>query len=199
MAIKTNITLDFEGPYTFLSGGTSVFLSPCATSRGVYLWTIRQREDDAHLIHYVGETKSLGKRHRKHLTAILGLDYGIFGPDRAQEGVRRSLWRGLWREKAQDAPSKLIEAYQTLHDGVTRYLAVVNIFFAEIRTELEIDKQLRKHIEGCIGLNLRKNHPESKTLYPDDNHIGTMPDKDHGELMISCSQCIRGLDSRIRY
>jgi hypothetical protein len=82
-----------------------------------------------------------------------------------------------------------------VHDDVTRYLAVLSIFFAELKT----DDQLRKHIEGCIGWNLRNNHPEMKILYPDDNHIGTMPDKNHGELLITASQSIRGLDSRIPY
>lgn len=191
----TDIRLNFEGPFTFTGGEASVFHSPFATSPGVYLWTVRQRRDDTHLIHYIGETVSLGRRHREHLIQILGLNYGIFAPGKAQEGVCELLWAGLWRDKTPDGPSRQIEAYQTSHEDVVRYLDILNIFFAELTTE----SRLRKHIEGCIGWNLRSNHPECKTLYPDDNHVGTMPEKNHGELLITSSKTIRGLDSRIPY
>jgi hypothetical protein len=140
----TNISLNFEGPFTFTGGDNSVFHSPLAASSGIYLWTVRQRRDNTHLIHYVGETVSLGKRHREHLTHILGLNYGIFCPDKAQEGVCELVWEGLWRDKTSSGPTRQIEAYQTVHDNVTRYLSVLNIFFAELNS----DNQLRKHIEG---------------------------------------------------
>jgi hypothetical protein len=189
------ISLNFIGPLTFTAGERSVFHAPCATAAGIYLWTIRQRNDQSHLIHYVGETVSLGARHREHLIHILGLNYGIFHPDRAQEGVCELLWRGLWRSKGLDGPSEQIGAYQTHHEQVLRYLSIVNIFFAELNTET----QLRRHIEGCIGWNLRNNHSECKALYPDDNHVGTSPTKDRGELRISAPEPIRGLDARIPY
>jgi hypothetical protein len=76
-----------------------------------------------------------------------------------------------------------------------RYLSIINIFFAE----LVIDNLMRKHIEGCIGWHIRINHPEAKVLYPDDCHIGTMKEKDNGELLISSTEPIRGLDARILY
>jgi hypothetical protein len=191
----TEIPLNFVGPFTFTAGERSVFHSPCAAAPGIYLWTIKQRSDQTHLIHYVGETLLLGKRHREHLVHILGLDYGIFHPDKAQEGVCELLWPGLWRSKTQDGPSKQIDAYQAIHEQVLRYLSIVNIFFAELKTEAG----LRKHIEGCIGWNLRNNHSECKALYPDDNHVGTLATKDRRELCISTPEPIRGLDARISY
>lgn len=189
------IALNFAGPFTFTGGESCVFQAPCAGAAGIYLWTIKQRSDQTHLIHYVGETLSLGKRHREHLIHILGMNYGIFHPDKAQEGVCEVLWPGLWRTKTLDGPSKLIEAYQAIHEQMVRYLSVVNIFFAELNT----DDHLRKHIEGCIGWNLRNNHREWKALYPDDNHVGTLPVKDRGELRVSAPEPIRGLDARIPY
>jgi hypothetical protein len=189
------IALDFVGPFTFTAGEGSVFHSPCATAAGIYLWTIKQRSDQTHLIHYVGETISLGARHREHLIHVLGLNYGIFNPDRAQEGVCELLWPGLWRSRGLDGPSKQIEAYQALHEHVLRYLSIVNIFFAELNTET----QLRRHIEGCVGWNLRNNHPECKVLYPDDNHVGTLATKDRGELRVNAPEPIRGLDARIPF
>jgi hypothetical protein len=189
------ISLDFAGPFTFTAGESSVFHSRCAGAAGIYLWTVKQRGDQTHLIHYVGETQCLGKRHREHLIHILGLDYGIFDPDKAQEGVCELLWQGLWRTKTPDGPSKQIEAYQGIHEQVFRYLSVISIFFAELNT----DTHLRKHIEGCIGWNLRNNHREWKALYPDDNHVGTLTNKDRGHLRISAPESIRGLDARIPY
>lgn len=191
----TAISLNFVGPFVFTAGERSVFECPFSAAAGVYLWTIKQRSDDTHLIHYVGETISLGERHREHLIRILGLDYGIFQAEKAQEGVLELLWPGLWRLKHSSGSSKQIEAYQEIHDQVCRYLSIVNIFFAELNT----DVRLRKHIEGCIGWNLRNNHPDWKALYPDDNHVGVLGVKDRGELQITAAECIRGLDSRVLY
>ncbi len=71
------IKLHFKGPFTFIDGPQSVFYSEQAKSPCIYLWTIRQKKDNSHYIHYVGETVSLVKRQREHLIQILGLNYGI--------------------------------------------------------------------------------------------------------------------------
>jgi hypothetical protein len=192
---STDISLSFVGPFTFTGGGSSVFESPCATATGIYLWTIRQRSDGTHLIHYVGETVALANRHREHLIGILGLYYGIIHPEKAQQGVCDWLWRGLWRDRSSAGPARQIESYGTLHEYIIRYLSIINIFFAEVHTET----QLRKHIEGCVGWNLRNNHPNFKALYPDDNHVGTLAVKNRGILRVTASEVIRGLDSEIPY
>jgi len=192
-----DITLAFQGPFTFVGGESSIFHSPVADSTGIYLWTIRQREDDMHLIHYIGETTSFARRNREYLTQILGMNYGIFSPEKAREGVSEILWPGAWRDKTQDGPAIQIEAYETVRDDVMSYLAFLNVFFAEL--EDGIDSRLRKHIEGCIGWNLRNHHPEAKALYPDGCHIGTMADKNHGTLRVSTPEEIRGLDLLIPY
>lgn len=190
-----SIKLHFTGPFTFIKKGNYLFDAPCASSAGVYLWTIRQRSDNSHLIHYVGETVSFAKRQREHLIHVLGLSYGIFDPEKAQDGVCELIWPGLWRNKSPDGPLQQIDAYQLIHETVLKYVAVLNVFFAEIDTET----QLRRHIEGCIGWNLRNNHPEAKVLYPDDNHLGAKQENSHGVLMISSSENIRGLDMYIHY
>lgn len=190
-----SISLDFSGPFTFLDRDDSVFRASCAHAAGVYLWAIKQRENNTHLVHYVGETTCLAKRHREHLIHILGLNYAIFDPDKAQAGICEFLWPGLWRDKSMDGPSRLIAAYDAVHGSVLRYVSVLTIFFAP----LAVSPQVRKHIEGCIGWNLRKNHPAEKTLYPDDNHVGTMSEKNHGDLVITTPVTICGLDKRIPY
>jgi hypothetical protein len=190
-----NIGLNFLGPFTFTGARDSVFQSAYAKSSGIYLWTIKQHRDNTHMIHYVGETVSFAKRHREHLIQILGLNYGIFNAEKAQRGVCELIWNGLWREKSSDAPLKLIEAYKTIQADVMHYVSIINIFFAE----LAIDDFMRKHIEGCIGWNLRNNNPEAKALYPDDNHVGTVDKKNNGELLIRATEHIQGLDLRIMY
>ncbi len=191
----SDLRLHFDGPFAFSDGPDSVFRSRFSRSAGVYLWTIRQASDNTHLIHYVGETAQLGNRHREHLVQILGLNYGIFNPDKAREGVCELLWPGLWRDKTADGPSRTLAECQRLREDVIRYVKVISIFFAE----LDADGRLRKHIEGCIGWNLRNNHPECKQLYPDDNHVGTMKDKNNGRLLIRAAESIRGLEASIAY
>ena len=172
-----------------------MFKASCASSAGVYLWTVKQKKDGSHLIHYIGETTALAKRHREHLTNILGLNYGIFDDEKAQHGIIELIWSGLWRDRTPEGPSRQIQAYNVSHDSVLKYLSILNIFFAEVN----VDKALRKHIEGCIGWNLRNKHPEEKMLYPDDNRVGVMNDRNHGVLRIHTTEIILGLDAEIRY
>lgn len=190
-----DLKLHFDGPFSLVDEATTLFKAPCAKDSGVYLWTVRQRSDGCHLIHYVGETSSFAGRHREHLVHILGLNYGVFDPDKAQEGISELVWRGLWREKDSDGPAKLIEAYGKVNQAVLRYLRIMSIFFAPV----DGDSNLRKHIEGCIGWNLRNRHPEARALYPGDNHIGIHKGMSHGELLITSAEPIRGLDERIPY
>lgn len=157
------INLNFVGPFSFINESTSVFKSPYSKARAIYLWTIKQKKTDYHPTHYVGETSSFVKRQKEHLIYILGLNYGIFDPEKAQEGISELIWRGLWRIKTDDGPSIQIRAYQKLNSVVLEYASIINIFFAE----LNVDSDLQKHIESCIGWNLRNKYPEYKILYPD--------------------------------
>jgi hypothetical protein len=191
----SDLQLYFDGPFTFCDGPDSVFRSRLRASAGVYLWTIQQASDNTHLIHYVGETVQLGNRQREHLVQILGLNYGIFDPDKARRGVCELLWGGLWRDRTPDGPGRTLSEYQRLNEDIVRYVEAISIFFAE----LNVESRLRKHIEGCIGWNLRNNHPECKQLYPDDNHVGTMKVRESGRLLITAAGVIRGLDASIEY
>lgn len=82
-----------------------------------------------------------------------------------------------------------------IHQETIRYLSILDIFFAE----KEIENRIRKHLEGCIGWHLRNNHPEFKVLYPDDNWVGTLKEKNRSDLVITATEEIKGLDSRIPY
>ncbi len=187
--------LNFTGPYRFRENGNSLFNSPFARSAGIYLWTVQQRSDSSHLIHYIGETTSFARRHREHLVQILGLNYGIFNPDMAQDGICELVWPGLWRDASLAGTHRHLNFYRDSTGIVLHYISILSVFFAE----LDIEASLRKHIEGCIGFHLRKNHPESKALYPDDNHVGTIYKKKQGEIKIASNEIIRGLDKQIPY
>jgi len=191
----SDLQLHFEGPFTFCDKPDSVFRSTFCESAGIYLWTIRQTNDSTHLIHYVGETAQLGNRQREHLIQILGLNYGIFDPDKARQGVCELLWGGWWRDRTPDAPSRTLSEYRRLNEDVVRYVEAISIFFAE----LNVESKLRKHVEGCIGWNLRSNHADCKQLYPDDNHVGIMKVRESGQLLITAPEVIRGLDASTGY
>jgi hypothetical protein len=192
---KSVIELNFTGPYKFSQPGNNIFTSPYAESAGVYLWTIRQKCDGSYLIHYVGETASFAKRQRQHLIGILGLDAGIFDPDRAQNGVCNLVWPGMWRDQSPKAPLRQIKAYEFINKTVLEYVDIIDVFFAKT----DIDVQTRRHAEGCIAWNLRNNHPEDRVLYPDDNHAGMSRSMKNGSVMIRANEHIRGLDAVIEY
>ena len=184
-----DIQLNFIGPLSFRDDSSSVFRSASAASAGVYLWTFRQEKSGEHLIHYVGETKFLAKRHRVHLINILGMNYGIFDPLQAKQGVRKELWKGLWRERSPDGPCKLLAIYTSLSSSAADYVNEMNIFFAPF----DGDTNTRKHIEGSIGWRVRNEYADFKALYPDDNHIGTSATKLGCRLIITASEKILGL------
>ena len=187
-----DISIHFEGPFTFYKGKNSIFHCPYSKEEGIYLWTFRQT-GGSHLIHYVGETRNFSERHREHLIHILSMNYGIFDPDDAKNGICTLLWKGLWRDKSPEGPNKLIEEYPNQTSAVLRYINELTVFFAPIK----VDKELRKHIEGSIGWNLRLNHKGCKKLYLDDNKIGIKPTMRNIRLRISSSEKISGLNPEI--
>lgn len=183
--IMDEIHLHFHGLYKF----SNIVQSEYSASEGIYLWVIRDVQHDRNYIHYVGETTNLGRRHREHLTHILGLDYYIIDSDQAQQGVHEVLWSGMWRDKTPEAMVRTIEEYDSLKEKVSSYVNYIDIYFAETIQEAN----LRKHIEGSIGWHLRNRHPELNTFYPADNHVVMAKDPCGGVLRISSDEPILGL------
>lgn len=159
------------------------------------MWTVPQNDDGAHLVCYVGESMKIANRQREHLTNILGFNYRIIDAEKAKNGICDVLWPGMWRDKSSSGPGRAITEYSRLHEHALRHVAAHRIFIAEV----SLETHLRKHVEGCIGWNLRKKHPQHKVLYPDDNHVGAKRDRDRGNLLITCTESIRGLDAVIPY
>jgi hypothetical protein len=116
-----------------------------------------------------------------------------------RENCRKECYRwfgpGFGGKKHLRALLKLMEIYPKIQDTVLKYISVINVFF----TELNVDFRLRRHIEGCIGWNLRNKHPEASVLYPPDNRVVARKEKNQGELIIQTPELIRGLDKRIPY
>jgi hypothetical protein len=187
------INLEFLGPYSFLNNEFSVNKSPLFDKGCIYLWTIKQ-VNNSHFIHYIGQTCSLAIRQREHLINILGLNYGIWEFDESEIGISKIIWDGLWRIKDKISINNLIEIYEKYNKNIIEYVSKICIFAAEINC----DNKLRKHIEGCIGSNLRNKYPEYSVFYPDDCHIGHGK-KDNGYIQIICKENILGIDNSIEF
>ncbi|MCX8007135.1 MAG: hypothetical protein N3B11_03355 [Coriobacteriia bacterium] len=184
------LRLHFSGPLTFSSGDRCLFESPLGARPCVYLWTVRRASDGVHLIHYIGEASRFAARQREHLTRILGLDYGIFDPAAARQGELSLLWPGFWRDKSQAASAAALECFAALAPTIVEYVRTLCVFVAP----LDVDRRLRRHIEGSIARSLREKHPDCAALYPSDNRTGISQTLSGYRLEITSDAQIAGLD-----
>jgi len=187
------VKIHFHGPFGFDKGENYLFPSKIAGSGGIYIWTIKDETNDINYICYIGETYLFSKRHREHLLEITGLNYRIIDPVEARHGREKVIWNGMWRDKTPDAAARLLENYDKVAGVVVDYIRLINIYLAPIQD----DSRLRKHIEGCIGLNLRQKHPELNIFYPADNYVRPMPEKMGEKLIITADEKIAGLDEEL--
>lgn len=189
----TQKSIHFFGPYSFLKGKTSLFHSEYSQDEGIYLWVIKDTNNNINYIHYVGETTKFAKRHKEHLIQILGLNYYIIDANLAKQGIQKIIWNGMWRDKSKDAASNTLENYGIVSKHVIKYVECIDIYFAPTK----FPRDLRRHIEGCIGWNLRNKYPKLTRFYPDDNHVGTSTDQLNEKIAISSDEPIAGLDCEI--
>ena len=182
--------LHFYGPFTLVGNELSIARSGYAKHAGIYLWTVTDCAN--RFIHYIGETDSLLKRHREHLTHILGLNYGLFRPDAVASRDPRPVYGGMWRDKSEDPLTSHVASWLRFKDSVIPYLESLEVFFAPT----SCDTQIRRHVEGWIAKNLRAKHPDDAIHYPSDNR--TVAGKPLGiAVSISSDMPIRGLDARL--
>lgn len=184
------IILNFYGPFKFNKGDSYLYDCKFVSSEGIYIWSIKDEQNKINYVHYIGETTLFGKRQKEHLIQIAGLNYRIIDPELARQGVEKIIWNGMWRDKSANAVATLLENYNEVSKKVADYIALINIYFAP--TNLE--KHLRRHIEGCLGWNFRKKYPELKRFYPNDNHIGTKSQRLGKKLIISLPEDVAGID-----
>jgi len=189
MTDESTVQLHFSGPFSFGGGERSLFRCSSKNSACVYLWTIKSDLDHRFYIHYVGETTSLAKRQREHLIHMLGLNYGIFDPVAARRGELSLLWPGLWRDRTDEGPDRLLEAHARISGLVSDYVAALDVFVAPI----DVDRSVRRHVEGAIAMNLRLNQKHECSLYPSDNHVGVGRTKRSLRILISSDAPIAGL------
>lgn len=188
---SSDIKLAFSGPLSFIDGDHYLFKSDFVNSEGVYIWTIKNEKTGCNLIHYIGETTQFGRRHREHFMNIVGLNYRIIDPNQARLGIESVVWNGMWRDKSKEAVANVIENHSRVSKLVIDYIGLINIFFAPT----SLDSSLRKHIEGCIGSNLRIKHTEHKVFYPDDNQVGRQKKEFGYRISVACPDIILGLET----
>lgn len=187
---ETSFVLNFSRPLKFTRGESYLYDSEFTESEGIYIWTIKDERNGQNYVHYIGETRAFGNRQREHLFQMTGLNYRIICPDAAKEGIQKILWNGLWRDKSANAVANLLDSYDEVSRAVVKYISSINIYFAP--TSLAAD--VRKHIEGCLGWNLRNKYPELKRFYADDNHVGTKAQRLGCKLIVNLPEVIAGID-----
>lgn len=181
-------SLHFHGPFTFVDRGHGIASCRFSLSEGVYLWVLGDGEH--RFIHYVGETTGFLKRHKEHLTNILGAHYGIFRADAVAADDPSPIFGGMWRDRSADPLGATVARWQTLQREVVAYLASIEVYFAPT----SLPGELRKHIEGRIARQLTERHPGDARFYPPDNWTRTLPAPLGHTLSITCDVAIRGLD-----
>jgi hypothetical protein len=186
-------SLHFSGPFGFSNSRKSLFHSEFVNEEGIYLWVIKDESNDINYIHYVGETTKFAKRQREHITHMVGLNYYMIDAKQAKQGIHHVVWSGMWRDKSNYAVQNMLENYRNASNHVIEYIESIDVYFAQTNCS----RQIRRHIEGCIGWNLRSNHPDLRRFYPDDNHIGTMKNRIGKIIVITANEPIAGLDSEI--
>lgn len=183
--------LHFHGPFTFVDRGHAIARSEFTTSEGVYLWVLT--DGKRRFVHYVGETTLLLKRHKKHLTNILGVNYGIFRADAVAADDPVPVFAGMWRQRSGDPLTATVARWRTLQRAVLAYLESIEVFFAPTA----LSSEARSHVEGRIARQLTERHPEAARFYPADNWTGTMPAPLGARIAISSERAIEGLDAEL--
>jgi hypothetical protein len=184
-------SLHFHGPFTFVDHGRGIARSEFAASEGLYLWVMRDGE--RRFVHYVGETTAFLKRHKEHLTQILGGNYGIFRADAVAANDPAPIYGGMWRMHAEDPLSTAVAHWRTIHGAVLAYLDSIEVFFAPTALPGEV----RKHVEGRIARQLTERHPAAARFYPPDNWTRTLPEPFGARIAVVSARRIEGLDPSI--
>jgi hypothetical protein len=183
--------LHFHGPFSFVDHGRQIATCEFARSEGVYLWVLTDGEH--RFIHYVGETTDFLKRHKQHLTNILGANYGIFRADAVAADDPVPIFGGLWRDRSTDPLTATVLRWQTLQHAVVAYLRSIEIYFAPT----SLPTETRRHVEGRIARQLSDGHPRQARFYPADNWTGTLPEPLGGTIAVTSDRPILGLDSQL--
>ena len=186
-------SLHFFGPFSFLKGKTSLFHSQYSQDEGIYLWVIKDKDNNINYIHYIGETTKFAERQKEHLIHILGLNYSVTDAKLAKQGIHKIVWNGMWRDKSKEAASKTLANYNTVSNHVVKYVECIDVYFAPTK----FPRDIRRHLEGCIGWNLRNKYPELTRFYAEDNHVGTKKERLDEMIKISSDEPIAGLDYEI--
>jgi hypothetical protein len=99
----------------------------------------------------------------------------------------------MWRDKTANAVANLLESYCEVGKKVIDYIRLINVYFAPTNVQV----QWRRHIEACIGWNLRIKHPPLKKYYSDDNRIDKVGQL-HGQILsLNLPEDIAGIDKEL--
>lgn len=188
------INLEFFGPFPFANEEADI-LEKCEykNESGIYLWAVRTN-DNVYKVTYLGETKrSFYDRTKEHLLNQLSGAYPIYEPEIFMQGKEKMIWTGIWEKDKNKMLPELIKRYEELAHINARFIRLIELFVAPIKTE----KNTLVKIEGAIANEIRKNESASVLL---DKNIRYTFDKDKIEnikVIIKTSIVIEGFPKEI--
>jgi hypothetical protein len=149
--MSSAVTLEFLGPFSWLSSdpATSIFEAAAARTAGIYLWTVDT--PDGHLIYYVGETGvAFRQRLYQHLSQQLSGMYHIYEPGLFAVGQKHALWRGMYGRGRESGLAMFVERLPTLAPALADFVRLLRFHLAPLACQT----RLRRRIEAALAYHL---------------------------------------------
>jgi hypothetical protein len=141
------VTVRFIGPYSWPSApdAPSVFDVEARRERGIYLWTVPQR--DGYLVYYVGETgRSFQLRLLEHYKEHAACMYHVYSPAEFARGEKFCLWPGHYDPADRKSTTECIAQYSKLCAPIRELTNLYRFFLAP----LSCQERIRRRIEAAI-------------------------------------------------
>ena len=142
------IIVSFTGPFSWPGApdAPSVFNIEARRERGIYLWTVRQR--DGYLVYYVGETgRSFQLRLLEHYKEHAACMYHVYSPAEFARGEKRCLWPGHYDPADRKSAVECIAQYSKLCAPIQELTNLYRFFLATLSCE----ERNRRRIEAAIA------------------------------------------------
>ena len=145
------VTLHFIGPFSWpgTPDAPSVFNIQARQERGIYLWTVPQR--DGYLIYYVGETgRSFQLRLLEHYKEHAACMYHVYSPAEFARGEKICLWPGHYDPGDRKSAVECIAQYSKLCAPIRELTQLYRFFLAPLSCEERIRRRIEAAIAGVL-------------------------------------------------
>jgi hypothetical protein len=149
--MPTKVTVSFTGPFSWPGApdAPSVFDVEARRERGIYLWTIPQR--DGYLVYYVGETgRSFQLRLLEHYKEHAACMYHVYSPAEFARGEKLCLWPGHYDPADKKSAVECIAQYSELCAPIRELTQLYRFFLAPLSCEERIRRRIEAAIAGVL-------------------------------------------------